>query len=85
MAWWYIGSMKEKTSVTLSSDVLAGIDRLAGCKYSRSTIIERVLRRYLSEHSRARVNLRDLEQINRAADELNREALDVFDYQIFEE
>jgi metal-responsive CopG/Arc/MetJ family transcriptional regulator len=76
--------MKEKTSITLSTDVLAGIDRLAGLKRSRSAVIEHALRRYLSEHARARVQARDLEQLNRAADELNAEAAGVLDYQITE-
>jgi metal-responsive CopG/Arc/MetJ family transcriptional regulator len=75
--------MKEKTSITIASDVLAGVDRLAGSKYSRSAFIEQVLRRYLSEHERARIQARDLEQLNRAADELNAEAADVLDYQTF--
>jgi metal-responsive CopG/Arc/MetJ family transcriptional regulator len=75
--------MKEKTSITIAADVLAGVDRLAGSKYSRSAIIEQVLRRYLREHERARVQARDLEQLNRAADELNAEAADVLDYQTF--
>lgn len=73
--------MKGKTSVTLSPEVLAGIDRLAGSKYSRSAFIERVLRRYLTEHARAKINARDLELLNRAADKLNAEAEDVLDYQ----
>jgi metal-responsive CopG/Arc/MetJ family transcriptional regulator len=76
--------MKEKTSITLSTDVLAGIDRLAGSKHSRSALIEHILRRYLREHARARLQARDLEQLNRAADELNAEAADVLDYQLFE-
>jgi metal-responsive CopG/Arc/MetJ family transcriptional regulator len=76
--------MKEKTSITLSTDVLAGIDRLAGSKHSRSAFIEHILRRYLREHARARLQARDLEQLNRAADELNAEAADVLDYQWFE-
>jgi len=73
--------MKEKTSITLSTDVLSGIDRLAGSKHSRSAIIEHVLRRYLNQHARARIQARDLEQLNRAADVLNNEAADVLDYQ----
>ena len=76
--------MKEKTSITLSRDVLAGVDQLAGSKHSRSAIIEMALRRYLKERARARIQARDLEQINRAADELNAEAADVLDYQISE-
>jgi len=77
--------MKEKTSITLSSEVLAEIDRLAGSKSSRSALIERVLRRYLLERVRAAVNARDLEKINRAADQLNAEANDVVEYQPTEE
>jgi len=77
--------MKEKTSITLSKDVLAGVDRLAGTEHSRSAIIERVLRRYLRERERAEANARDLERINRAADTLNAEATDVLEYQSTED
>jgi len=77
--------MKEKTSITLSTDVLTGIDKLAGSKHSRSAIIEHVLRRYLTEQARARLHARDLEQLNLAADELNREVADVLDYQVLED
>lgn len=73
--------MKEKTSVTLSKDVLEDVDRLAGSKYSRSAFIERVLRKYLQERAKAAAQARDLERINSAADRLNVEAADVLDYQ----
>jgi metal-responsive CopG/Arc/MetJ family transcriptional regulator len=73
--------MKEKTSITLSKDVLARIDRLAGSEQSRSAFIERVLRRYLRQRQRAAMNARDLELINRSAERLNREAEDVLQYQ----
>ena len=73
--------MKEKTSVTLSTDVLAEIDRLAGAKYSRSALIERVLRRYIKSRAHAEIQARDVERINRAADRLNAEAADVLEYQ----
>ncbi|HEY6303690.1 MAG TPA: ribbon-helix-helix protein, CopG family [Terriglobales bacterium] len=76
--------MKEKTSITLSRDLLTGIDRLAGSDCSRSAFIERVLRRYLREHVRAQTNARDLERINRAAERLNPEAADVL-YQAAED
>jgi metal-responsive CopG/Arc/MetJ family transcriptional regulator len=76
-------TIKEKASITLAPDVLAGVDQLAGSKYSRSAIIEHVLRRYLTEQARARIQAHDLEQLNRAADELNAEAADVLDYQAF--
>jgi metal-responsive CopG/Arc/MetJ family transcriptional regulator len=77
--------MKEKTSITLSSDVLAKVDRLAGSKLSRSAFIERVLRNYFRERSRRKMHARDLERINTAADRLNSEAEDVLEYQTSEE
>ena len=70
-------SIKEKTSITLSRDVLSGIDRLAGSKRSRSAVIEGVLRLYLRQRERERINARDLELLNRAADSLNAEMADV--------
>jgi len=73
--------MKEKTSITLSKDLLSAIDRAAGSKYSRSAFIERILRRYLRKRAIAAANARDLRLINAAADSLNREALDVLEYQ----
>ena len=73
--------MKEKTSITLSKDLLARIDRLAGSRQSRSAFIEHVLRRYLRERARAAAHARDLARINGAADRLNAEAADVLHYQ----
>jgi metal-responsive CopG/Arc/MetJ family transcriptional regulator len=73
--------MKEKTSITLSGDVLAAIDRVAGSRQSRSAFIERVLRDFLRERARAAVQARDLERINAAAQRLNAEAADVLEYQ----
>ncbi len=76
--------MKEKTSITLSSNLLAKIDRLAG-RMSRSAYIERVLWRYLRERARAEISARDLERIKQAADRLNAEAADALQYQAPEE
>ena len=73
--------MKEKTSVTLSREVLAKIDRLPGARKSRSAAIEWVLRRYLRQRERAELHARDLEILNREADRLNSEAEDALDYQ----
>jgi mRNA interferase MazF len=73
--------MKEKASITLSTEVLAAIDRIAGSKLSRSAVIERVLREYLIQRRRAAANTRDLELLNRSADRLNSEAEDVLDFQ----
>jgi len=77
--------MKEKTSVTLSKDVLVSIDRLAGSKHSRSAVIERVLRRFLREQARAEAQARDLDRLNRAAEQLNTEAADVMECQSSED
>jgi metal-responsive CopG/Arc/MetJ family transcriptional regulator len=73
--------MKEKTSVTLSPEVLKGIDRLAGSKQSRSAFIETVLQQYLRQRARAQRDARDMEIINRNAEQLNRDALDALEYQ----
>jgi metal-responsive CopG/Arc/MetJ family transcriptional regulator len=68
--------MKEKTSVTLSPEVLKGIDRLAGSKQSRSAFIETVLQQYLRQRARAQRDARDMEIINRNTERLNRDAED---------
>lgn len=73
--------MKEKTSVTLSKEVLRGIDRLAGPKRSRSAFIEGVLAEYLRARTRAQIEARDVELINAHADELTAEVEDVLRYQ----
>lgn len=73
--------MKEKTSITLSPEVLSGIDKLAGDKRSRSAYIEGVLRHYLRQRARAEVQARDLDRLNRGAQRLNAEAEDVMQYQ----
>ncbi len=73
--------MKEKTSITLSKEVLASIDRMAGSKQSRSAFIEAVLAQYLRRQARARVEARDLELLNKAGDELNAEVEDILRYQ----
>jgi metal-responsive CopG/Arc/MetJ family transcriptional regulator len=73
--------MRAKTSITLSSDILAEIDRNAGSKASRSAFIEGVLREHFREKVRAALNARDAELINANADYLNREMEDVLRYQ----
>jgi hypothetical protein len=61
--------------------VVRGIDRVAGKKRSRSAVVDDVLRAYLSQRERAAANARDVEKINRFADELNAEMQDVLAYQ----
>jgi metal-responsive CopG/Arc/MetJ family transcriptional regulator len=76
---------KIKTSLTLSREVVRGIDRVAGKKRSRSAVVDEVLRGYLSRRQRAAINARDLELINRYADELNAEAEEVLEFQTLPE
>jgi predicted transcriptional regulator len=72
--------MKKKTSITLSPEVLAQVDKLAGPKHSRSAVIEQSLRRFWDSGARAGTELRGLELIKDAADRLNTEAAEVLDY-----
>jgi metal-responsive CopG/Arc/MetJ family transcriptional regulator len=73
--------MKTKTSVTLSSDVLDAIDKLAGPDGSRSAVIERILRGFLRRRQRALREARDLAILNRHSERLNSEVSDVLGYQ----
>ena len=73
--------MKQKTSVTLSEDVLAGIKRAARRGESRSETVDRLLRERLNEEAARLRRAREVEQINRHADVLNSEAFDVLGYQ----
>jgi metal-responsive CopG/Arc/MetJ family transcriptional regulator len=73
--------MKVKTSITLSEEVVAAVDRLAGASHNRSGVIETALRRYLAQVERDEQDRRDLEIINRRASRLNREAEDVLAFQ----
>ncbi len=77
--------MKQKTSITLSSDLVAKVDHQAGPKVSRSAFIERVLRNYFRERTRRETHARDFERINAAADRLNSEAAEVLEFQAAEE
>jgi metal-responsive CopG/Arc/MetJ family transcriptional regulator len=73
--------MKTKTSITLSSDLLAEVDQTAGSKGSRSAFIEAVLREYLKKQVREAINRRDIQILNENADYFNREMEDVLRYQ----
>jgi metal-responsive CopG/Arc/MetJ family transcriptional regulator len=73
--------MKVKTSVSLSEDLVAKLDKLAGPNASRSAFIEQVLRDYLASRAEARRSARDVIAINRHAEELNAEMKDVLSLQ----
>ena len=74
--------MKTKTSITLSSTLLHGIDEIAGDFKSRSDFIEAAVRHFIAHLERKEMEQRDLEIINNRAELLNREAKDVLDYQV---
>jgi metal-responsive CopG/Arc/MetJ family transcriptional regulator len=73
--------MKAKTSITLSSDILAEIDRNARPRSSRSAFIEGVIREYFKEKVHRAIYERDLQILNANADYFNREMEDVLRYQ----
>jgi metal-responsive CopG/Arc/MetJ family transcriptional regulator len=71
--------MKTKTSITLSADVIAMIDKHVEGGKNRSAFIELAVRTYL-EILRRR-DQRDLSIINRLSRKLNQEASGVLRYQ----
>jgi len=73
--------MKTKTSLTLSEDLVASLDRLAGPKVSRSAYIEQILREYLDRRAQARKDAREVAAINRHAAQLNAEMNDALSFQ----
>jgi len=77
----YFSSMKQKTSITLSPEVLRAVDELAGESSNRSRIIEQAVVEFLERRRRAQREARDLAILDAAADELNDEVADVLDYQ----
>jgi metal-responsive CopG/Arc/MetJ family transcriptional regulator len=74
--------MKAKTSLTLSEDLVAGIDKLAGPKVSRSAFIEQILREFVGRRAQARKEAREVAAINRHAAQLNSEMSDALSFQI---
>ena len=73
--------MKAKTSLTLSEDLIASIDKLAGPKVSRSAYIEQILREFVNRRAQARKDARDAAAINRHASQLNVEMSDALSFQ----
>ena len=71
-------SMRVKTSITISEDLLKQIDRASG---NRSDFLERAAWRMLAELERARRNSRDAFILNKNSERLNKEALEVLKFQ----
>jgi metal-responsive CopG/Arc/MetJ family transcriptional regulator len=74
--------MKSKTSLTLSEDLVAIIDKLAGPNVSRSAYIEQILREFVDRRAQARKSARQVAAINRHAAELNSEMNDALSFQV---
>lgn len=77
----YCSSMKVKTSITLSEDVLEQLDSVPGSE-SRSALIERILRAFLRRRALDAEQTRDRALLDRDVDVFNSEALDVLEYQV---
>jgi metal-responsive CopG/Arc/MetJ family transcriptional regulator len=73
--------MKSKASITLAEGVLREVDQLAAQGSNRSRIIEQAVVEYLERRRRADREQRDLEILNRHAQELNDEMDDVLSFQ----
>jgi len=73
--------MKVKTSITITGDLLEALDQEAGPYKNRSEFIEAAVRAFILQRRRANQNAKDAQVINRRADALNREAVDVLGYQ----
>ena len=73
--------MKQKTSLTLSEDLLETLDKLAGPDVSRSSFIERILRDFVEGRAQARREAREIAAINRHAAKLNAEMKDALAFQ----
>ncbi len=73
--------MKLKTSVTLSEETVRALDEIAGPGGNRSRVIEEAMGEFVRRRSRELRDTRDLEIINRNAEQLNREVEDILAYQ----
>src|ERR1700730_13031322 len=73
--------MKSKTSLTLSEDLVASIDKLAGAKVSRSAYIEQILREFVDRRALARKSAREVAAIDRHAVQLNSEMSGALSFQ----
>lgn len=73
--------MKVKTSVTLRASTVKALDELAGPGTPRSGIIEQAVTEFVERRRRQLREQKDLEILNRCADQLNREVEDILTFQ----
>jgi metal-responsive CopG/Arc/MetJ family transcriptional regulator len=73
--------MREKTSVSLTKELLLEIKRVGGARVNRSEFLEAAAWDRISLLKRRRREARDRAILNRHSKSLNAEALDVLEYQ----
>lgn len=74
--------MSVRMSVVLPDDLVQTVTILSHQYKSRSALVEMALRRFISHLRREEQQQRDIEIINRYADQLNAETEDALHYQI---
>ena len=74
----------KKVEVELPDELLARIDEIAAGKVERSEVVERAIRAFLVQPQHGDPGARDLEIIDRYADELNHEAEEVLAFQVLQ-
>lgn len=74
--------MKSKISVTLTDDLVRGIEEHVKEFKSRSDLVEAAVERFIAHLRRREAEQRDIEIMNRFADELNAEAEDALRDQV---
>lgn len=72
-----------KTSIPISNDLFKEIESIAKEQHRNITeLVEKGMRDYLTKLIREKRDARDIEIINRNAEELNKEALESLEYQV---
>ncbi|MEZ4767900.1 MAG: hypothetical protein R2844_05675 [Caldilineales bacterium] len=74
--------MKIKTSITLSEELIDAIDRLPDAYRNRSSFLELAAWSFIEKLQHDEQTLRDIEIINRRADQLNAEVMEALAYQV---
>jgi metal-responsive CopG/Arc/MetJ family transcriptional regulator len=74
--------MKVKTSVLLPKELLQTVDHYSEAYSSRSAFVEQALRAFIAKLVHDEQNAKDLDILNRCADELNQETMDALTYQV---
>ena len=73
--------MTEKTSLTLSDELIQAIEQYGEAYENRSAFIEAAVWAFIWQIQRSQQDARDIEIIDQNAERLNAEALDVLVYQ----